>query len=73
MVRRDELFLGIDGGGTRCRGRLMLGTGAVLGEGEAGPANLRLGFLGAFAAVLDAARRVDPDRPRHLQKVIRTR
>jgi hypothetical protein len=32
-----------------------------------------LGFLGAFAAVLDAARRVDPDRPRHLQKVIRTR
>jgi glucosamine kinase len=56
MANRDQLFLGVDGGGTRCRARLALGSGEVLGEGEAGPANLRLGFLEAFAAVLDSAR-----------------
>lgn len=56
MARSDELFLGADGGGTRCRVRLALGSGAVLGEGEAGPANLRLSFLEAFSAVLDGAR-----------------
>jgi len=50
-----ELLLGVDGGGTRCRARLALRSGDILGEGEAGPANLRLGFLEAFAAVLDAA------------------
>jgi glucosamine kinase len=32
----------------------MLGSGRIVGEGEAGPANLRLGFLEAFAAVLAA-------------------
>jgi glucosamine kinase len=56
MSRSDDLFLGADGGGTRCRVRLALRSGAVLGEGEAGPANLRLGYLQAFAAVLDGAR-----------------
>jgi len=50
-----DLLLGVDGGGTRCRARLALPSGKILGEGEAGPANLRLGFLEAFAAVLDAA------------------
>jgi glucosamine kinase len=56
MAESDDLFLGADGGGTRCRVRLALGSGVVLGEGEAGPANLRLGFLESFAAVLDGAR-----------------
>jgi len=56
MARSDDLFLGADGGGTRCRVRLALGSGVVLGEGEAGPANLRFGSLQAFAAVLDGAR-----------------
>jgi glucosamine kinase len=51
----NELLLGVDGGGTRCRARLALCSGEILGEGEAGPANLRLGYLEAFAAVLDAA------------------
>jgi glucosamine kinase len=56
MAESDDLFLGVDGGGTRCRVRLALGSGVVLGEGEAGPANLRFGSLQAFAAVLDGAR-----------------
>jgi glucosamine kinase len=38
------LLLGVDGGGTRCRGRLMDASGSLLGEGNAGPANLRLGL-----------------------------
>jgi glucosamine kinase len=50
-----QLLLGVDGGGTRCRARLATCAGDILGEGESGPANLRLGFLEAFAAVLDAA------------------
>lgn len=49
------LFLGVDGGGTRCRARLTDAAGTVLGEGVAGPANIRLGLDESFRAVLDAA------------------
>ncbi|HWB51470.1 MAG TPA: BadF/BadG/BcrA/BcrD ATPase family protein [Stellaceae bacterium] len=55
MAAHDEFLLGVDGGGTRCRARLADRAGRVLAEGEAGPANLRLGFIEAFAAVLEAA------------------
>lgn len=55
MAMGDEFLLGVDGGGTRCRARLASRAGKVLGDGEAGPANLRQGFIEAFAAVLDAA------------------
>lgn len=48
------LFLGVDGGGTRCRARLCDGSGIVLGEGTAGPANIRLGLDDSMRAVLDA-------------------
>jgi glucosamine kinase len=57
MATGDEFLLGVDGGGTRCRARLARRSGQVLGEGTAGPANLRQGFVEAFAAVLDAARK----------------
>ena len=48
------LFLGVDGGGTRCRARLADGSGAVLGEGTAGPGQHSLRPGDSFAAVLDA-------------------
>jgi len=51
-----ELFLGVDGGGTRCRARLADRAGSILGEGVAGPANIRLGLEASLAAVLDASR-----------------
>ena len=51
-----ELFLGVDGGGTQCRARLADRAGRILGEGVAGPANIRLGLEASLAAVLDAAR-----------------
>ena len=50
------LFLGVDGGGTRCRARLCDCSGSVLGEGAAGPANIRLGLDESMRAVLEATR-----------------
>lgn len=58
MAAPDEiLLLGIDGGGSGCRARLARCDGQVLGEGEAGPANLRLGIDMAFAEIGAATRK----------------
>jgi glucosamine kinase len=54
MMTKNDLFLGVDGGGTRCRARLCDASGAKLAEAEAGPANIRLGLQDAFASVLEA-------------------
>lgn len=51
----QRLFLGIDGGGTRCRARIVDAEGNVLGEGQAGPANTRLGIARVFGEVKNAA------------------
>ena len=50
-----DLYLGIDAGGTHTRARLVTGDGAVVGSGEAGPANARIGLPEALSAVEDAA------------------
>jgi glucosamine kinase len=50
------LLLGVDGGGTRCRARLTDWTDKVLGQAEAGPANIRLGLQESLAAVAAATR-----------------
>lgn len=50
------LFLGVDGGATRSRARIRDGGGRLLGEGEAGPANTRLGLAQTLREVLAAAR-----------------
>jgi glucosamine kinase len=49
------LFLGVDGGATRSRARIRDGKGRLLGEGEAGPANTRLGLAQTLREVLNAA------------------
>jgi glucosamine kinase len=49
------LLLGVDGGGTGCRARLVDLDGHVRGEGTAGPANIRFGIKESFAQVLRAA------------------
>jgi glucosamine kinase len=51
MGKDKLLLLGVDGGGTRCRARLADTHGRVLGEGGAGPANLRLGVQNSLASV----------------------
>jgi glucosamine kinase len=53
-VDQGLLFLGVDGGGTQCRARLCDRSGIVLGEGVAGPANVRLGLDDSFRSVLEA-------------------
>lgn len=50
----SPLFLGIDGGGTRCRARLADAAGLTLGEGVGGAANIRLGLDVAWMAILEA-------------------
>lgn len=45
-------ILGIDGGGTNCRGRLRNTNGKMLGEATGGPANTRLGVAAAHEQVL---------------------
>src|SRR5688572_5550433 len=62
LARRGEsgmthpLFIGVDGGGTACRARLRDHTGAALGEGVGGPANVRLGVATVLPSVLAACR-----------------
>jgi glucosamine kinase len=53
---KETLLLGVDGGGTRCRARLCNWAGEAIGEGFAGPANIRFGLEESFAAVFEAAR-----------------
>jgi glucosamine kinase len=50
------LYLGIDGGGTGCRAAVADGSGRVLGEGRAGPANIASNVTVARDNILAAAR-----------------
>lgn len=49
-------FLGIDAGGSHCRSRLVDETGQMLGTGETGPANARIGMEQLQAALEDVTR-----------------
>ena len=49
------LFLGIDGGGTGCRAAVADGSGRILGEGRAGPANIASDVLNARDNILIAS------------------
>ncbi len=50
------LFLGVDGGGSRCRARLETGDGRVLGSGLSGPATMRFGFEATRDSIMAATR-----------------
>jgi glucosamine kinase len=49
------LYLGIDAGGSHCRSRLADEAGRVLGTGETGPANARMGIDALYAALAETA------------------
>ncbi len=49
----EPLFIGVDGGATKCLARLRDSSGRQLGEGSGGPANARTGAP-AFAEVMKA-------------------
>lgn len=55
-MKIQTLFLGVDGGGTRCRARLETTEGRVLGRGLGGPASMRFGFEAARDAIMNATR-----------------
>lgn len=52
---RDELFIGIDGGGTGCRARIRDAAGHLLGEGTAGATNIRTDVMAAHREIMRAA------------------
>lgn len=51
----NNYFLGIDGGGTRCRARLESAEGTLLGYGCGGPANPCYGLEAAMRSIENAA------------------
>lgn len=53
MMTKGALYLGIDGGGSRCRARIADEHG-VLGEGGSGPATTRLGIDNAWRSIMHA-------------------
>ncbi len=48
----NTIYLGIDGGGSTCRARLRGQDGQLLGSGQSGPANLRLGIKAVSDQIL---------------------
>ena len=54
MATKSALYLGVDGGGSHCRTRLEDEHGAVLGEGNSGPATTRLGVDKAWRSIMRA-------------------
>lgn len=53
---QQPLYLGIDGGGSKCRVVLMAADERVLGEGLSGPANPLRGMQLATASIIDATK-----------------
>jgi glucosamine kinase len=54
MTNPQHWLLGVDGGGTSCRVRLCDTTGKLLGQGQAGSANVRLGAQTVFNSISQA-------------------
>lgn len=52
----SPLFLGIDGGGSRCRARIRGHSGQILGEAVGGPSNIYQDFDGAIGTITATAR-----------------
>jgi len=50
----EALYLGIDGGGSKCRAVITASDGRVLGEGLGGPANPYFGLERAITSILEA-------------------
>jgi glucosamine kinase len=55
MGTSRKIFLGIDGGGSKCRARIRDSQGALLGEALGGSSNIYQDFDGAIANIISAA------------------
>ena len=56
MSGARQFFLGVDGGGSRCRARIRDAAGAVVGEATGGAANIYQNYDGALAEIVATAR-----------------
>ncbi|WP_321449459.1 BadF/BadG/BcrA/BcrD ATPase family protein [uncultured Cohaesibacter sp.] len=56
MASSETMYMGIDGGGSNCRGRLRSGDGSLLGEAISGPAQTSQGIMAAQEQVARVAR-----------------
>jgi glucosamine kinase len=56
MAVNQVFFLGVDGGGSRCRARIRDRDGRNLGEATGGPSNIHQDFAGAIATIAATAR-----------------
>jgi glucosamine kinase len=56
MGSARQYFLGIDGGGSRCRARIRDGAGVIVGEASGGASNIYQDFDGALAEIVATAR-----------------
>lgn len=56
MQQSGQYFLGVDGGGSRCRVRIRNGAGKLLAEAEGGPSNIYQDFEGGVAMVIATAK-----------------
>src|SRR5262245_17453668 len=54
MGTQGTTYLGIDGGGTRCRARIEDENGRLLGEASSGPATTRIGVEKAWRSIMAA-------------------
>ncbi|MDH2380707.1 BadF/BadG/BcrA/BcrD ATPase family protein [Bradyrhizobium sp. CER78] len=54
MGTKGTTYLGIDGGGTRCRARIEDESGRLLGEASSGPATTRIGVEKAWRSIMEA-------------------
>ena len=57
MTAWAPFFLGIDGGGSRCRARIRDRSGQLLGEAEGGPSNIYLDMPSAIATIIATAQK----------------
>lgn len=55
-MSKGPFFLGIDGGGSRCRARIRSAGGTLLGEATGGASNIYQDFAGALATIIETAR-----------------
>ncbi|MBU3070753.1 ATPase [Aestuariicella sp. G3-2] len=55
VITDDTLYLGVDGGGTKCRACLVSSSGEILGVGLSGPANPLHGLTRTLASITEAA------------------
>ena len=55
MARIEQMFLGIDGGGSRCRARIRDGAGRLKGEAVGGSSNIYQSFEGALGTIVATA------------------